>query len=114
MTYIDNLFKGGEELRKLMAENPDLPVVFETWGEANHFSYVSCDVRVRVSEVLKVEGPVKEKIYFDRDELEEDIEEQLFREEFSDDVNDLYLETMERSKAYEFYWTECILVSLVE
>lgn len=114
MTYIDNLFKGGKELRELMTKNPELPVVFEVWGDTDYSCFVSCDVRVSIGEVLKVEGPFKEKIYFDRDELEEDIEEQLFREDFSDDSNDLYLEAVERSRAYEPYWTECILVSLVE
>ena len=111
-TFKSNLFMGGEELRELMTKNPELPVVFEANCGGETGWYVMEKVAVTMSEVLTIDGPVPDKAYCDREELEEDIEKAVFAEGTYDDTNEIYLEALERSKAYEPYWTKCILVSI--
>lgn len=102
-----------EKLRDLILENPDLPLVVFAGEEANggDYTYVCCtDVRADKGEILDCAGPNDELIYTDRDELEDDVSEELYDEvgDIPDDEYDKLLR--ERLDKYEEYWVECILV----
>ena len=102
-----------EVLRKLILENPDLPLLVFAGEEANggDYSWMCCtDVSAEKGEVLDCKGPNDEYLYTDRDELEDDVGEELFSE--VGDIPDEEYEKMlkERMSKYEEYWTECIIV----
>lgn len=102
-----------EVLRKMILENPDLPLLVFAGEESNSgdFSWTCCtDVRVKKGEVLDCEGPNDERIYTDRDELEDDVGDALYTE--VGDIPDEEYEKMlkERMSKYEEYWTDCIIL----
>lgn len=102
-----------EVLRKMILENPDLPLLVFAGEESNSgdFSWTCCtDVRVEKGEVLDCEGPNDERIYTDRDGLENDVMDALYTE--VGDIPDEEYEKMlkERMNEYEEYWTDCIIL----
>lgn len=102
-----------EALRRIILENPDLPLVVFAGEEANSgdYSWICCtDVRVEKGEVLDCAGPKDELIYTDRDELEDDVADHLYSEvgNIPDDEYNRLLK--ERMSKYEEYWTDCILL----
>lgn len=100
-------------LQKMILENPELPLVVFAGEEANSgdYSWICCtDVRVEKGEILDCEGPNNEYIYTDRDELEDDVADQLY-DEFSGLDDDEYATLLKKKMAkYEEYWTECIIL----
>ena len=102
-----------EILRRMILENPDLPLVVFAGEEANggDYSWICCtDVRVEKGEILDCEGPNNEYIYTDRDELEDDVADQLYGEVGNlpdDELNSLLKEKISR---YEEHWTKCIIL----
>lgn len=102
-----------EALRRMILENPDLPLVVFAGEEANcgDYSWMCCtDVRCEKGEILDCDGPNCERIYTDRDELEDDVADQLYTEvgDIPDDEYNRLLK--ERIGDYEEYWTDCILL----
>ena len=102
-----------EKLRKLILENPGLPLVVFAGEEANNgdYNWMTCtDVSCEKGEILDCAGPNDERIYTDRDELEDDIGDELYNE--VGDIPDEEYEKLlkERMSKYEEYWTECIIV----
>lgn len=64
------------ELRKYITENPDLPILVMAGEDANigdAYWMVASVTCCTIGEYLSVIGPNEEKVYIDRDELEEDI-----------------------------------------
>lgn len=102
------------ELRKLIAENPDLPIAIMVGQEAasEDYSYTYCtDVRCRVGEILDHELPFGEgHIFEDRIEFEEQLAEFLIdgNEHMSDNDFDLLVETAKGE--YNEYWKKAIIV----
>ena len=102
-----------EKLRKLILENPGLPLVVFAGEEANSgdHSWMTCtDVSCDKGEILDCVGPNDELIYTDRDELEDDVGDELYNE--VGDIPDEEYEKLLREKMskYEEFWTECIIV----
>ena len=102
-----------EILRQMILDNPGLPLVVFAGEEANtgDYSYMCCTyVKVEKGEVLDCKGPNDELIYTDRDELEDDVDEELFSEvgKIPDEEYEKMLK--ERMSQYDEYWTECILL----
>lgn len=102
-----------EVLRKIILENPDLPLVVFAGEEANcgDYSWICCtDVRANKGEILDCAGPSDELIYMSRDELEDDVADMLYSEvgDIPDDEYNRLLK--ERMSKYEEYWTKCIVL----
>ena len=113
LNRLHNTIHNTEALRRMILENSDLPLVVFAGEEANngYYGWMCCtDIRVEKGEVLDCDGPKKEWIYTDREELEDDVADQLY-DEFSGLDDDEYATLLKKKIAkYEEYWTECIIL----
>lgn len=112
---------GTDELKKLIAEHPDYPIVVLAGEDANsgYFSTMFCsDVRVNVEEILTAEAPYNdERVEDDRDEFAEKMEEWLWDELGQNDVDAEKMPEAEfqaRLRAvlaeFEPYWQKVIAI----
>ena len=100
-----------DDLKKLIAENPDLPLVFDANEDANTDGYetmICTVVYARIGEVLDCDQDINnERIYTDRAEFKDAVEEYLY------DTDGNYEQELERILAqYEPSWKKCILVTV--
>lgn len=113
-----NLLNSASELRRLIIENPDLPLLVfagEDANPGNYWGYMSCSyVSAHVGEFLDCAQTVNdEKCYCDRDDFEEDLEYILCdncdmgEEEFEERFPDLLKQELAK---YEPYWKSCIIL----
>jgi hypothetical protein len=115
--YKFNIVKDSTELRKLIAENPELPIVVMTSYEATsdewYWTYCSI-VRCEVGEVLDCKTPWKEGIvYSDRTEFEEDLADYLSDTiENSNKLSDEEFNNLVATQkdVYEEYWHKAIII----
>lgn len=109
-----NLLNSTAELRKLIIENPDLPLVVFAGESANtsYYSLTLCyDVRAYIGEILNCENDVcKERAFCDREEFEDALFGELEYEhpELNGDELDELLKR--RIDEYEPYWEKCIIL----
>ena len=116
---MNRVIQDASELRRLIAENPDLPIVVLCNSEMVADDYyclwyansVKCDVGI----ILDVELPFKnDKTYTDEDEFQEDLEEWLWdemcEEEYEPDEAVFEEAVKEKMKYYEPYWKKVIEV----
>lgn len=93
-----------KELRKLIIENPDLPLIVMAGEYANggYFTYRACEkVCAILGEFLYCKKELYEnKTYTDRIEFEEDLL----------DCYMSYEEVKEKLKYYEPFWKKCIIL----
>ena len=130
MNRLGNIICDSSELRKLIAENLDLPIVFlvdsEVVADADYCgSWYCSDIKCYVGEILDCDFS-DEKVYSDRGDFEDDLEDSIWNniEEYlprckscksggcdtcvSDgEFDEIFSEEL---KKYEPYWTECIIV----
>lgn len=108
-----------DELKKLISENPDLPIVVIAGEDANNGDYglMYCyDVRFSIEEILDCKVPYSEYVETDRDSFEEQIEEWLWDEMGGNDKNSKLSETIfedalkETKARYEPYWKKVIAI----
>ena len=107
------LLQSTAELRKLIIENPNLPLLVFAGDEANigDYSYISCSyVKAYIGKYLDCMQEVDDcKCYTDKDEFEEDLADTLYDDfQGTDEEWDEYL-SKEVAK-YDPYWTECIIL----
>lgn len=102
------LLHAGDELRKLLLEHPDLPLLVFAGEDAvcGEWSWTSCSsVRAELGEFLDCQqSAYPEKVFADRQEFEEELEEHLFDGDLSDE------EFKRELAAYEPYWKPCIIL----
>ena len=107
------LLHSAENLKQLVLDNPDLPLLVFAGGDANigDYGYESCSyVLAEVGEFLDCCQDINdERCYYDRDDFREDLEYK-----FGDDFDD-YDEEFERFindklNEYEPYWKKCIII----
>lgn len=106
------------ELKKLIADNPDLPIVVLAGTEATdgEQSMYCSDIRFYIDEILDCEVPYMEYIETDRVNFEEQIEEWLWDEMGGNDRNSKLSETVfeetlkETKEKYEPYWKKVIVI----
>ena len=73
-----NMFtKQTDELKKLIAEHPDYPIVvlcnYEVCGDDSYLWWYAPDLHFSIGEILDCEQAINdEKVYTDRDDFEED------------------------------------------
>ena len=110
------LLHNTDELKKLIIENPDLPLLVFASDECNNgdYSYMSCDCYAVIGEVLDCMQEINdERIYEDRDEFREDLE-YIYEDQFdgSDEEFDKLIDS--KMEEYEPYWKKCIILYVHE
>ncbi|MEL7661553.1 hypothetical protein [Acetobacterium wieringae] len=95
-----------KELREIVAENPELPIMFMASEECSNpdYSYVMAKAEARVETLAFTE----ERIYTDEDDLREDIEGGIWVDNPDISEEDLKKETEMEMKAVE--WTKAIVI----
>lgn len=101
------------ELRKLILENPGLPLLIFAGQDCNigEYGYMSCGVvSASVGEFLDCQQTVNDgRCYSDRDDFQEDLENNLYQD-FSGSDREFkeYVEKILRE--YDPYWKPAIIV----
>ena len=108
-----SLVKNSDELKKLILENPDLPVVVIAGEEASidcRWTYCS-DISFTIDEILDCEFyDYDDTIFTDRDRLEEKIEEDLY-DEYCEKSEEEYNKAIKQEvEKYEPYWKKVIAI----
>lgn len=105
-----------KELKKLITENPDLPLMFfaEDTGYDNAYVYMSCSlVKAEKGEVLDCYQDINdEKLFASRDEFEEEVEYALAWMDGTKDLSDKEFDELVKSEIakYDDKWKDCIIV----
>lgn len=118
-----NLAKQTDELKKLITEHPDYPIVVLAGEEANggDYSWMYCsDISFGVSEILDCETPYdNEYVCCDREEFDERLEDWLWDEmRYEDGAGDgvgpseeeFQAKLKEEKEKYEPYWKKVIVI----
>ena len=115
--YPLNLTKNTDELKRIIAENPDFPIVVLAGEEANcgDYSWMYCSkISFEVGELLDVEVPYQEEVETDRINFEEQIEEWLWNEMCEEDTEPdeeyFQIALAEEKAKYEPYWKKVITI----
>lgn len=109
------LSKKTDELKKLILENPDLPIVVLAGEEANdgdHYWTFCSSIYFHIEEILDCDYlDYNDCVFCDRAYLEEYVENELY-DEYCDKPDEEY-ESAIKSKLAELepYWTKVIAIS---
>ena len=113
-----NMFiKQTDELKELIAEHPDYPIVVLCSNEVcadDDFSwwYAPC-LSFSIGEILDCEQDINdERIYVDRDEFEEDLQDHFADLEEYRDISDKTFDELVQTelRKYEPYWKKVICI----
>ena len=106
-----------EELRKLIMENPDLPIMVEVETEVclddSYLTWIAGSVRCRIGEVLDCDQHInEERIYGDRQQFEDDVRDWVDNSYYEPGVSDEEVEQKieEILADYEPYWKKVIII----
>ena len=105
-----------DTLKKLISENPELPLVVLAGEEANndYYGYMFCSsVTATIGEILDcMQEQDDEHCFTDRAEFREQIEDNLaMSDEWADKTEEEVEAEADRIEAeYEPYWKKCIIV----
>ena len=106
------LLNSTDELRTLLIEHPDLPLLVFAGEDCNSgdYSYMSCShVSASIGEYLDCMQTVNdERCYTDRDDFQEDMEDCYSDFDGSDKEFEIFIEN--KLLEYEPYWKPCIIV----
>ena len=109
------LMHSGEQLRKLLLEYPELPLVVFAKDSANSGDYyaMSCtDISAEVGEFLDCQQEYNDCYCFtDRDEFRDEIAETVYLDQEITDEQ-LERETERIFAEYEPYWKPCIILTV--
>lgn len=113
-----NLFtKQTDELKKLIAEHPDYPIVvlcgMDVVPSDDFYFWYAPTLRFSVGEILDCEQAIDDKkVYSDRDDLEEDMRNLLADDESFADLTDEEFDkaVQEKLKEFEPYWKDVIQI----
>lgn len=110
------LLHATDNLRALILQNPDLPLLIFADEEANNgdYSLMSCSyASAYAGEFLDCHTPIKDDYcYTDRDDFESDFSEYFFDEHENDGLSDEDMDdAMEIALSkYAPYWKRCIIL----
>ncbi len=106
-----------DELKKIIAEHPDYPIVvlcnYEVCADDSYNWWYAPTMRFKVGELLDCEQDVNdERVYSDRGEFEDDLENMLSDSGDYDETTDEEFDNIVKSKLeeYEPYWRKVILI----
>jgi hypothetical protein len=115
MSY--NIIHDSAELRKLVAENPDLPIAILVGEDAasDDYAYTYCsEVSVHIDEILDCEPPFDNDGYIitDRDEFMDRLQEWMEDRDEYINLTDEQFDAALNAKCdeYEPYWKKCICI----
>lgn len=109
-----SLTKSSDELKKLIAENPDLPIVVLAGEEANdgYWGWMYCSsISFGISEILDCDFyDSDDSVFTDRDRFEEKIADYIYDE--NEEASDEYCEEFIKRELekYEPYWKKVITI----
>ena len=105
------------DLRKLIIDNPDLPLLVFAGEDANHngdYPYMSCScIYSYIGEFLDCSQTINESIcYTDRDDFEDDLADYLDNLEDVAAMTDVEFDARLKQELakYEPYWKKCIIL----
>lgn len=109
-----SLTHSSDELKKLIFENPDLPIVVLAGEEASSYDFYwtyCSSVSCHISEILDCDYyDYDDTVFTDRDRLEERIEDDLY-DEYCDKSDEEYDAAVKRElEKYEPYWKKVIAI----
>lgn len=112
MSY--SLTHNSDELKKLILENPDLPIVVLAGEEASSYDFYwtyCSSVSCHIGEILDCDYyDYDDAVFTDRDRLEEKIEDDLY-DEYCDKSEEEYDAAVKRElEKYEPYWQKVIAI----
>lgn len=114
-----DLTKSTNELKTLISNNPNLPIVIlagDCATDGEHSSTYCSDIKFYINEILDCEIPYADYVENDRDNFEEQIEEWLWDEMGGNDKDTKLSETVfqealkETKIKYEPYWKNVIVI----
>lgn len=105
------LLTASDTLRKLIIDNPDLPLLVFAGDDCNSgdWAYMSCSsCHATLGEFLDCMQEVNdEKCYTDRDDFQEDLEDHYSDFDGSEDEFERFIEN--KLLEYDPYWKKCII-----
>lgn len=109
-----------KELKKLILENPDLPLLAFATEDANsgewstELASLRCGKGIVLDATVDCWLPRDDRVYTDDDDLEEDIRDVLWNEDEYKAMSDAEFDRIvdEKMKALEPYWKECIIITV--
>ena len=114
MSRTYSLAKSSDELKKLILENPDLPIVVLAGEDANdgYWGWMYCSsISFGINEILDCDFyDVDDSVFVDRDRLEEKIADDIYDE--YEEASDEYREELIKRELekYEPYWKKVITI----
>lgn len=109
-----SLSKKSDELKQLILDNPDLPIVVLAGEEANcgDYSWIFCsDISFDIGEILDCDyTDYNDCVFCDRDKLKERVEDDLY-DDYCDEPEEEYeAAILKRLTELEPYWTKVISI----
>lgn len=106
--------KQSDELKKLILENPDLPIVVLVSDDATsgNYCWTYCSsIHSRIEEILDCDYyRHDDTVFTDRDDLKEQIEDNLY-DEYCDKTEEEYTEAINKKmEELEPYWKKVIAI----
>ena len=114
MSRTYSLTKNSDELKKLIFENPDLPIVVLAGEDANdgYWCWTYCSsISFGISEILDCDFyDSDDSVFTDRDRFEEKIADDIYDEH--EEASDEYCEELIKRELekYEPYWKKVIAI----
>lgn len=111
-----NLAKPTTELKELIAQHPDYPIVVlaEESAVCDEFTYTYCsNISFGIGHILDCETPYNnEFVITDEDDLKEHIADSWCNEDKYSDLSDedFYKLVDEKAKEYELYWKDVVII----
>lgn len=114
MNRMYSLTKSSDELKKLIAENPDLPIVVLAGEDANdgYWGWMYCSsITFSIGEILDCDFyDTDDSVFVDRDRLEEKVADDIYYD--NEEASDEYCEELikRRLEELEPYWKKVIAI----
>ena len=114
---LNEFLKQTDELKKLIAEHPDYPIVVICSSDVVSDDYgwwYAPSLSFSIGEILDCEQSINDmKVYIDRDDFEDDVRDKVsWDDNLADDTDEAYEEKVQEIlKQYEPYWKNVIQIS---
>lgn len=110
MSFESNILNDASELRKLIAENPDLPILCFAGEDANsgNYDWEFCGAHAVKGEVLTCTSFADDYVFIDREDFEDRMRDNYDEFDGSDAEFDQFIEN--ELVKYDPYWKPCIIL----
>lgn len=114
---LDMFIKQTDELKALIAEHPDYPIVvmcsYEVVADDGFVWWYAPRLSFCIGEILDCEQDINDEVtYVDRDEFEEDLQNRLADDERYEDLPDKEFDDIVKAELakYDPYWKKVIVI----